>query len=121
MLQMLAEMVCTEELFGLVAFAELVHTVEMRTPCFPVGSRLVGELCATIAASIECCERGGRRRGLRLGRTVVGGWYVGGRVERAVETAVERRARPGVFPEMKRILVTLGFIFILEPISAIHA
>ena len=120
-LQMLAEMVGTEELLGLVAFAEFMYTVEMRTTCFPIRSWLIGELCSTVAASIECCERGGRRRGLKLGRSVVGGWYVGRRVEGAVETAVQGGARPGVFPEVKRILVTLGFILILESIRAVHA
>lgn len=121
MLQMLAEMVGTKELLGLVAFAKLVYTVEMRATCFPIRSWLVGKLCATVAASIKCCERGGRRWGLRLGRTTVGGWYVSRRVERAIETAVEGGAGPGVFSEVKRILVTLGFIFILEPIGAVHA
>ena len=100
MLQMLAEMIGTKEFLGLVAFTKFMYTVEMRTTCFPIGGWLVGELCATVAASIECCERGGRWRGLRLGSTVVGGWYVIGRVERAIETAVESGARPGVFAEV---------------------
>lgn len=121
MLQMLAEMVGTKELFGLVAFTKLVYTVEMCTTYFPIRSWLVGKLCATVTASIECCQGSGRRRGLRLGRTVVGGWYISRRIERAIETAVEGGARPGVFPEVKRILVTLGFVFVLEPIGAVHA
>ena len=118
MLQMLAKMVCAKELLGLVAFAKFMYTVEMRTTCFPIRSWLVGKLCATVTASIECRERGGRRRRLGLGRTVVGGWYISGRVECIIETAVEGGTRPGVFPEVKRILVTLGLILILEPIGA---
>lgn len=121
MLQVLAEMVGTKELLGLVAFAKLMYTVEMRTTCFPVRSWLVGKLCATVAASIERCERGGRRRGLRLRRTVVCRWYVSGGVERVTEIVVEGGARPGMFSEMKRILMTLGFVLILEPIRAEHA
>lgn len=121
MLQMLAEMVGTKELLGLVAFTKFMYAVKMRTTCFPIRSWLVGKLCATVAASIGRCERGGWRRGLRLGRTVVVGWYVGGRIERAIGTTVEGGARPGVFPEVKRILVTLGFVFILESVGAVHA
>ena len=93
-LQMLAKMVGTKELFGLVAFTEFMYAVKMRTAYFPIRSWLVGKLCATVAASIERCERGGRRWRVRLGRTVVDGWYVGGRIERAIETAVEGGARP---------------------------
>lgn len=120
-LQMLAKVVGTKEFLGLVAFTELVHTVEMRTAGYPIRSWLVGKLCATIAASIECGKRGGRRRGMRLGRTIFGRWYSSGRIERAITTAVKSGARPGVFPEVKRILVTLGFVFVLEPIGAVHA
>lgn len=94
MLQMLAEMVGTKELLGLVTLAKLVYTVEMRTTCFPIRRWLVGKLCATVATSIECCDRIGWRWGLRLGRTVVGRRYVSGRVERAIETAVEGGTRP---------------------------
>lgn len=121
MLQMLAEMVGTKEFLGLVAFAELMYTIEMRTTCFPIRCWLIGKLLPTVAASIECCERGGWGWRLRRGRTVVGGWYISGRVECAIETVVEGGTRPGVFPEVKRILVTLGFVFILEPIGAVHA
>ena len=121
MLQMLTEMVGTKELLGLIAFTKLVYTVEMRTPCFPVWGWLVGKLCATVTACIEWCQRGGGGRGLRLGRAVVGGWYIVGRVECAIKTVVEDGTRPGMFPEMKRILMTLGFVFVFEPIGAVHA
>ena len=89
MLQMLAEMVGTKELLGLVAFTKLVYTIEMRTTCFPIWGWFVGKLLATVAAGIKCCERGGRLRGLRLRRAGVGGWYVSGSVERAIEAAIE--------------------------------
>ena len=121
MLQMLAEMIGTKKLLGLVAFAKLVNTIEMRTACFPIRSWLVGELCATVSASIVCRERCGRRWRLRLRRAVVGRRNISGSVERAIEIAAEGSARPGMFPKVKRILVTLGFIFILEPIGAVHA
>lgn len=121
MLQMLAEMVGTKELLGLIAFAKLMYTVQMRSTCFPVRSWLIGKLCATVAASIECRKRGGRRRGLRLRRTVVGGWYVSRGIERITEIAVEGGARPRVFSEVKRVLMTLCFVFILESIRAVIA
>lgn len=120
-LQMLAEMIGTKELLRLVAFTKLMYTVEMCAPCFPVWGWLVGKLCATVTACIECCQGAGGGRGLRLGRTVVGWWYVVGRVERAIETVVEDGTRPRVFPEMERILMTLGFVFVFEPIGAVHA
>ena len=87
MFQMLTEMVGTKEFLRLVAFTELVYTVEVRTPCFPVWGWLVGKLCATVPACIERCERGGGR-GLRLRRTVVGGRYVVGRVKRGIKAVV---------------------------------
>ena len=121
MLQMLTEMISTKEFLRLIAFAKLMYTIEMHATCFPVRSWLVGKLLATVAASIICGERGGRRWGLRLGRTTVGRWHIGGRVERAVESAIESGARPGMFPEMKRILVTLGFVLILKAIGAVRA
>ena len=121
MLQMLAEVIGTKEFLGLVAFTKFMYTVEMRTTCFPIRSWLVGELCTTVSASIECCERGGWWRWLRLGSTVIRGWYITGRIEGAIETAIESGARPGVFTEVQGILMTLGFVFILEPIGAIHA
>ena len=91
---MLAEMVGTEELLGLVTFAKLMYTVEMRTTCFPIRSWLVGKLCATVTTSIKCCKRIGWRRDLRLGSTVVGRRYVSGRIECAFESAVEGGTRP---------------------------
>ena len=121
MLQMLAEMVGPKELLGLVAFTKLMYAVKMRTTYFPIRSWLVRKLCATVAASVERCERGGWRRRLRLGRTVVGEWYVGGRIESTIGTTVEGGARPGVFAEVKRILVSLGFVFILESVGAVVA
>lgn len=121
MLQMLAEMIGTKEFLGLVAFTEFMYTVEMCTTCLPIRSWLVGKLCATVAASIECCERGGRWRRLRLGSTVVGRWYVIGRVERAIKAAVEGCTRPGVFTQVQRVLMALGLVLIFEPIRAIHA
>ena len=47
-LEMLAKVVCAEELLGLIALAELVHVVEMVGARLPVG-RAVGELLATVA------------------------------------------------------------------------
>jgi hypothetical protein len=35
--------------------------------------------------------------------------------------ASEGSARPGMSPQMQRILMALGFIFVLEPIRAILA
>ena len=88
MFQMLTEMVGSKEFLRLVAFTELVYTVEVRTPCFPVWGWVIGKLLATVTACIVRCERGGGGRGLRLRRTVVGGRYVIRRIERAIETVV---------------------------------
>ena len=121
MFQMLTEMVGTKEFLRLVAFTKLVYTVEVGTPCFPVWGWLIGKLCATVTACIERCERGGGGRGLRLRRAVVGGRYIIRRVERAIKAVVEDGTGPGMFPQMKRILMTLGFVFVLEAIGAVHA
>lgn len=119
--QVLTEMVGTKELLRLVAFTKLVYTVEVRTPCFPVWGWLIGKLCATVTACIERCKRGGGGRGLRLRRTVVGRRYVVGSIERAIKTIIKDGTGPGMFPQVKRILMTFGFVFVLEAIGAVHA
>ena len=116
--QMLAKLVSTKEFLGSLACARFMYAIEMSTTCFPIRSWLVWKLFTTVEASIECWERGGRGRGLRLGGTVFDGWCVSGGVECAIETPIEGRTRPGVFSQMKRIFMTLGFIFVLEPIRA---
>lgn len=57
MLQMLSEVIGTEELLGLIAFAKFVHVIEMLRPGIPVGG--IGELFTAIPAHVDC-SRGGR-------------------------------------------------------------
>jgi hypothetical protein len=54
---MLSEVICAEELLGLIAFTELMRMVQMLSSSVPVGG--VGELFATESADIG---RGWTRR-----------------------------------------------------------
>jgi len=61
MLEMLPEMVCSEELLCLVAFAELVDMVQMLGTNVPL--RRVGEILAAVTADIcAATVRGGMER-----------------------------------------------------------
>lgn len=51
-LEMLAEMVCTEELLRIVAFAELVYDGEMLESAVPVWLGMIGKLLAAVAAGV---------------------------------------------------------------------
>lgn len=67
MLQMLAEVICSEKLFRLVALAELVNVVEMLGTNVP--ARWIGEFLPTISASVGVVGGGGRvKRGLWAGQ-----------------------------------------------------
>jgi hypothetical protein len=99
-LQMLSEVVCAEEFLGLVALAKLVRMVQMLCSDVPVGR--VGELLATESADV--------------GR----GWTSRRRVKRSLY-ASERSTRPGVSPQVQRILVAFSLVLVLEPIWAILA
>lgn len=54
--KVLPEMVGTEELLGLVAFAKLVHLGQVFVALRPVGRRVVREVFATVAAHVEFCR-----------------------------------------------------------------
>ena len=51
-LEVLAEMISSEELLGLVAFAELVHVGQMVYSMFPIWLRMTWELFAAVTAGI---------------------------------------------------------------------
>lgn len=97
--QVLAEVVCAEELLRLVALAELVDVVEVLGASLP--ARGIGEFFATIAADI---------------RATTGHGLVEGGLR-----ACEGGARPGMVTQMKRVLVTLSFVLVLEPVRAVSA
>lgn len=52
MLQMLTEVVCSEELFRIVALAELVYGGEVFEPAVPIWLGEIGELLAAVPAGI---------------------------------------------------------------------
>ena len=98
MLQVLSEMICTEELFRLVALAKLMGVIKMLCSRIPV--RRVGKLFAAEATKVGCSWSG-----------VIG-------MKRSVD-ASERSARPRMSSQMQRILMALSLIFVFEPIRAI--
>lgn len=51
-LQMLSEMICTEELLALVAFAKFVYGREVVATSYPILSREVGKLITTVSTHI---------------------------------------------------------------------
>lgn len=76
-LQVLSEVICAEELLGLIAFAKLVRMVQMLCSDVPIGR--VRKFLATETADV--------------GR----GWTSGRSVKRSLY-ASERSTRPGVSP-----------------------
>lgn len=49
MLEMLSEVISSEEFFGLIAFAEFVHVGQVFNAAIPVGLRVVGKFFTTVA------------------------------------------------------------------------
>lgn len=99
-LQVLSEMVCTEEFLCLVAFTKFVHMVQMLRSCVPICG--IRKLFATVATNV-CC------------RCTRRGWV------KSSADASERRARPRMSPQMQRVLVALGFVFVFKSVRTILA
>jgi hypothetical protein len=99
MLQVLAEMVGSEELLGLVALAKLVNGVDVF--CARVPFRRVGELCSTVAARVSAVLR--RRLVVDCLDAEQGG------------------TGPGVTAEVQRVLVSFGLVLVLEPVRTVEA
>ena len=115
-LEMLTEMVGTEEFLGLVALAEFVCAVQMASALLPVGRWLIGELETAVAAGIVC-----RWHRLGLTREVLRGWELGGREESGGVILSENCAGPGMSTEVEGVFMTLGFVLVLETIRAVCA
>ena len=52
-LQMLAKVICTEELLGLVAFTEFVHMIQMFRPRIPICR--IRKLFTTVSTNVRHC------------------------------------------------------------------
>jgi hypothetical protein len=105
-LEVLSKVVCSEELFGLIAFAKFVYTREMFNSAIPVGRRMVWEFLTTEATDI--CYRTVRPLGIRRTRGVEDCLIAG-----------DGRTGPRVSPQMERVLVSFGFVLILEAVVAV--
>lgn len=97
--QVLAKMVCAEELLRLIALAEFVHVVQMLGAHLPAWR--VGELLATVAAHVRTTAGHG---------LVKGGFRAG-----------EGCARPGMQTQVEGVLVAFGFVLVFEPVRAVSA
>jgi hypothetical protein len=107
--EVLAEVVGAIKLLGRIALAKFVSVLKVPDPLLMVlvsddesavrATPSSGKFFSAIAAHI----------GLARSRCAV--------VECAI-VALERRARPAVPPNMERVLVSFGFVLILEAISA---
>lgn len=95
---MLTEMVCAKELFGLVALAKLMRVIQVLCSGIPV--RWVRKFFAAEPTQVGRC------------------WTSRVGVERSLNTS-KCSTRPGMTPQMQRILMTLGLIFVLEPVRAV--
>lgn len=51
-LEMLSEVVCSEEFLHVVAFTKFMHSSQMLKSLIPIGLRVVGELFATISTCV---------------------------------------------------------------------
>ena len=95
MLQMLAEVVGAEKLFGLIALAKLMLLTQMLGSHIPVW--WIRKFLATVSAHIA--RRRMDVRGVECGRNPTKGC-----------------ARPRMLAQMQRVLMTLGLVFIFESI-----
>ena len=98
-LQMLPEVIGAEEFLRLVTLPELVYVVQVLGPNVPLWR--VGELLSAITAGIDVAF---------AGRCVIGGL-----------NTRQDGAGPGVFAEMKGILVAFCFVLVFEPVGAVGA
>lgn len=96
-LQMLAEVVCAEELLRLVTLSKLVHMVEMFRAKLP--ARWVSKLLATVATNVSTVASHGR-------------------VE-CCFWAGKCSARPGMTSQVKGVLVAFCFVLVFETIGTI--
>jgi len=119
MLEMLAEMVGTEEFLRLIAFDKFMLVGEMCSARIPIRLWIVRELIATIAACIKSCNLVGWRRWRMLSRTIVRRGDRGRGVESIIVTTVEGGAGPVLLAKVNGILVTLCFVLVFEAIGAI--
>ena len=117
--QVLSEVVCTIEFFTLVAFAELVDLGEVLAAGHPVGLRVVGELFATVSTNIDGCISTLLRRwhvaSVRMR------WHRRAWIEGSSETSFQSGTGPRVTAKMERILMSFGFVLVLESIVAVLA
>jgi len=97
-LEVLAEMIRAEKLLRLVAFAELVHVVQVLGAEVPL--RRIGELVAAVAADICAIDAG---------------------LVEGCSRAGEGSAGPGVLAEVEGVLVALGFVFVFEAVGTVCA
>ena len=114
MLEMLTEVIGTEEFLRLIALAKFVGHVQVTGSIIPVRCWLVAKFLTAIAASVIC-------RGYGFWLTRYGGstWKLrGGKKSRNIIRS-EDGAGPGMATEMQGILVAFHFILILEAISTV--
>jgi hypothetical protein len=120
MLQMLSEVICTEELLALIALSKFVYRCQVLATYDPVGSRVVWELLAAVAADVVLGVRLARLGLLYLSIRSARIWGDGGAgVKGGVVVAVECRARPRLASKVKRILVAFRLVLVLESIVTI--
>lgn len=116
-LEVLAEVVCTEELLARVALAELVHLLEVAYALLPVlvrrrthrdasagRSRSDGRPAAVVVLAAVAARVGLARMGRALVECTV--------------VALQGRTRPAVSPHMQAILMPLHFVLVLEAVAA---
>lgn len=97
MLEMLAKVVGAEELLRLVALSKFVHLIKMLCSNIPLW--WIGKLFAAIAAEISATRRlGGMESGL---------------------SACKNSTAPAMAAKMEGVLVSLGFVFVLEAVRAV--
>lgn len=96
-LQMLPEMIRPEELFGLVALSKFVFSFQVLSPYLQI--RRTRKLLATIPTDIK--------KPWALCRMMKCGFL-----------SYQSSTRPRVLSQVQRILVTLRFVFVLEPVGA---
>ena len=119
MFQVLSKVVRTIEFFALVTFPKLVDLGEVLAARDPVRLGIVGEFIAAVAANIDSCVS----TLLRWWNvaSVCTRWYGSAWIKGSSEASFQSGTRPRVATKVERVLMSLGFVLVLESIVTVLA
>jgi len=106
---MLPKMVCSEEFLVQITFPEFID-IQVSDTIFPIGGGKISEFASAVAADVYGIICGDCELGILIVGSVQGG---GVGVKGALVVVGEYSVGPGLTMEVKRILMSLDFVFAL--------